>query len=199
MATLDLADEVQARGDGLGAFLPLGRADLAGVGGGVLRGLELAQGFRHVTGDLVGVDLGGLDDAVRVDDEGAAQRQAFFGDVHAEGVGQRVRRVAHQRELGLADGRRGLVPDLVREVGVGRDDVDLGAQLLELGVVVGGVLDFGRAVEGEGGRHEDQDRPLALQGLVGQVDELAVVEGLGLEGLDLGVDQGHSKAPGGAG
>jgi hypothetical protein len=42
--------------------------------------------------------------AFGVDHEGAAQRQAFFLDVHAEGVGQRVRRVAHQRELGLAHG-----------------------------------------------------------------------------------------------
>ena len=39
--------------------------------------------------------------------------------------------------------------------------------------------------------HEDEDRPLAPQRLVGDVDELAVVEGGGLEGLDLGVDQRH--------
>lgn len=34
----------------------------------------------------------------------------------------------------------------------------------------------------------DQDRPLALQAFVGDLDELAVVEGLRLERLDLGVD-----------
>lgn len=83
------------------------------------------------------------------------------------------------------------MPHLVREVGVGGDDVDLGAGLLELGVVVGGVLDLGRAIEGEGGRHEDEDGPLALQAGVGDLDELAVLVGGGLEGLDLGVDQGH--------
>jgi len=76
-------------------------------------------------------------------------------------------------------------------MGVGGDDVDLGASLLELGVVVGGVLDLGRAVEGEGRRHEDQDRPLAVQALLGDFDELAIVEGFGLERLDLGVDEGH--------
>ena len=43
------------------------------------------------------------------------------------------------------------MPHLVREMRVGGDDIDLGAQLLELGVVLGGVLDFGRAVEGEVG------------------------------------------------
>lgn len=51
------------------------------------------------------------------------------------------------------------------------------------GVVVGANLDFGRAVEGEGGRHEDDHRPLALQAGFGDFDELAVVESLGLERL----------------
>ncbi|CEI75455.1 Putative uncharacterized protein [Pseudomonas aeruginosa] len=192
-AVLDLADQVQGRSEGLLAFLPLGRADFARVGGGVLGGLQLAHGLADVTGDLVGVDLDGLDHAFRVDHEGTAQGQAFFRDVHAEGVGQLVGRVADQRELGLADCRGGFVPDLVREVGVGGHDVDLGTGFLELAVVVGGVFDLGRAVEGEGSRHEDQDRPLALQGFLGHLDELAVVESVDLERLDLSVDQGHQS------
>jgi hypothetical protein len=32
---------------------------------------------------------------------------------------------------------------------------------------------------------------MALEGLIRNFDELAVVEGLGFEGLDLGIDQGH--------
>src|SRR5690606_12005936 len=91
---LDLADQVQRRSDGLGAFLPLGRADLARVGGDELGSLQLAQGLGDVAGDGVVVDLEGLDHAFRVDDEGAAQGQAFFLDVHAEGAGQLVGRVA---------------------------------------------------------------------------------------------------------
>ena len=63
---LDLADQVQRRGQGLLAFLPLGRAHLVRVGGGELGSLQLAQGLGHVTGDLVGVDLQGLDHAFRV-------------------------------------------------------------------------------------------------------------------------------------
>src|SRR5690606_24603657 len=126
-----------------------GRADLVRVGGDVLRGLELAQGLGDVAGDRVVVDLDGLDHAFRVDHEGAAQGQAFFVDVHAEGTGQLVGRIADQRELGLAHRGRGFVPDLVGKMGVGGDDVDLGTLLLELGVVLGRVLDLGRAVEGE--------------------------------------------------
>ena len=182
--------------DGVRVFAPsfhLAGQTWPGCFGDVLGSLQLAQRFLHVAGDAVVVDFGGLDDAFRVDHEGAAQRHAFFVDVHAEHVGQRVGRVADQRELGLADRRRGLVPDLVREMRVGGDDVDLGVELLEFGVVVGRVLDFGRAVEGEGGRHEDQHRPLALQGLLGDFDELAVVERLDLERLDCGVDQRHTE------
>ena len=80
---------------------------------------------------------------------------------------------------------------LCAEMGVGRDAVDLDAQLLELGVVVGEVFEFGRADEGEVGRIEEHHRPLALQIGVGDVDELALLEGLGLERLDLGVDERH--------
>src|SRR5690606_13989517 len=71
----DLADQVERGLDGLVAFLPLGRAHLVRVRGDVLCGLELAQRLGHVTRDGVVVDFHGLDDAFRVDDEGAAQRQ----------------------------------------------------------------------------------------------------------------------------
>jgi hypothetical protein len=183
----------------LGAFLPLSGAHLAGVGGGVLGGLQLAHSFRHVTGDFVGMDFQRLDGQLRVDDEGATQCQTFFGDVHTKGVGQLVRGVAHQRELGLADSGGGFMPHLVREMGVGGDDVDLGTGLLELGVMLGGIFDFSWAVEGESGRHKNQHRPFALEGLFGQFDELtlatAVDKGGGLERLDLGIDQGHGGFP----
>ena len=189
----DLADQVQRRSQGLFAFLPLGRAHFARMRGDVLGRLELAQGFGDVAGDRVVVDFQGLDHAVRIDDEGATQGQAFLVDMHVERAGQLVGRVADQREPGLADGLRCLVPHLVREVRVGGDDIDLGIRLLELGVMFGGVLDFGRAVEGERGRHEDDHRPLALEAGIGDFNELAVVEGLVLERLDGGIDQGHGS------
>src|SRR3546814_9835844 len=105
----DLADQVQRRRQRLGAFLPLRRADFTRMRGGVLGSLELAQGFRHVAGDLVGMDFQRLDDAFRIDDEGAAQREAFLFDMHIEGVRHLVRRIADQRELGLANRRRGFM------------------------------------------------------------------------------------------
>jgi hypothetical protein len=62
---------------------------------------------------------------------------------------------------------------------------------LKVVVVVGQVAQFGRADEGEVGRVEVHDRPMALQAGFGQVDELAVVVSGGLERLDLGVDERH--------
>ncbi len=137
------------------------------------------------------MDFCGLDDAFGVDHERAAQRQAFFFDVHVKHAGQLVGRVTHQSELRLAHGGRGFVPDFVREMGVGGDHIDFDAALLERLVVVGQVFYFGGAVEGEGGGHEHQHRPFAMQVFFRHVDELAVFIGLGFEGLDLGVDDGH--------
>src|SRR5690349_19720881 len=67
---LDLADEVERGGQGLRPLLPLGRADLARMGGDVLRGLYLAQQLPRVAADAAGGDLDDLDLALGVDHEG---------------------------------------------------------------------------------------------------------------------------------
>ena len=87
------------------------------------------------------------------------------------------------------------MPGLVGEMGVGGHGVDFDAQLLELGVVVSHVAQLGRADEGEVGRVEEEDGPLALQVGFGDFDELALLERLSFERLDLGVDNGHSQTP----
>ena len=91
---------------------------------------------------------------------------------------------------------RCLVPHFVRKVRVGGDDVHLSAGFLESGVVVSSVFDFCGAVEGERGGHEDEHVPLALEGRFGDFNELAVVEGLVFERLNLCVDQGHGVSLG---
>ena len=84
----------------------------------------------------------------------------------------------------------GLVPDLVREVGVGGDDGPLRRP--------SGTRRSARprprsrsAVEGEGGRHEDHHGPLAFMLASRLRRTCRVVEGLGFERLNLGVDQRH--------
>ncbi len=73
----DLADELQRRSEGLVALFPLGRADLARVVADVLSSLDLADELGGVAADALGGDLGELDDAVRVDQEGAAVGEAL--------------------------------------------------------------------------------------------------------------------------
>ncbi|MPM79922.1 hypothetical protein SDC9_126965 [bioreactor metagenome] len=159
--------------------------------GDVLGGLDLAQQFGSVTADAQVVDFGDLDLAFRIDDEGAAQCQTFRFDHHVEVTGDGAGRVAEHDVLDLPDRVGSVGPGLVREVGVGRDRIDFDAQLLEFGVQIGHVAEFGRADEGEVGRVEEEDRPLALQVGIGHGDELAVLVGLDDERLELAVDDGH--------
>ena len=151
--------------------------------GHVLGGLDLAQQVFGVAADALGGHFDGLDDALRVDDEGAAVGQALAFAHVVKVAGDGARRVADHRVLDLADGLGAVVPGLVREVGVGGHRVDFHAHLLELGVVVGHVAQFGRADEGEVGRVEEEHRPLALDIGVGHLDELAGLVGAGFEKL----------------
>jgi hypothetical protein len=76
---------------------------------------------------------------------------------------------------------------------VGRNAVDLHADFLEIVVEVGQVTQLRGTHEGEVGRIEHHRGPLALEVRFRDRDELAVVEGLRLERLYLGIDQRHVK------
>jgi hypothetical protein len=81
---------------------------------------------------------------------------------------------------------------LIAEVGVGRDRVDLDAELLEGVVVVGEVLELGRTHEREVGGIEHEHAPLAPDRLVRDGHELALVVGGRLERFDRRVDDRHA-------
>src|SRR5690606_11100157 len=188
-ACSDLADQVQRRLQRFFAGLPGRGADFAVVFGHVLGCLDLAQQLFGSASDTKVVYFHHLDLAFRVDHEGAAQGEAFLFDQHAEVFGNAAGRVGDHREADLLDGRRAVMPRLVREVCVGGDRIDFHTQFLEFLVVVRKIFKFRRADEGEVGRVEENHAPLALEVGFGDGDVLAVVVGSGLEGLDLGVDQ----------
>src|SRR6185312_3644831 len=165
------------------------------VRGHVLRGLDLAQQLLRVAADAVVVNFDDLDQALWIDDEGAAQRDALCLDQHAEVARQHGGRIAHQGVLHLFDGVCGVVPRLVRKMRVRGHTVDFHPQLFAFAVVIGAVAALGRAGEGEIGRIEHDYGPLALERVVGHRHELAVVISGGLEGLYFGVDQGHGVEP----
>src|SRR5690606_12492708 len=169
-------DQVQGRSQGLGTRLPVGGADFVRVGSNVLRSLHLADQVLGGAADATVMDFHDLDLAFRVDDEGAAHGEAFFFDHHAEVAGDGAGGVTNHRELDLLDGLGRVVPSLVGEVRIRGDGIHFDAHLLQLVVVVGQVAQLGRADEGEVGRVEEHDGPLAAQVGVGDLNELAVVE-----------------------
>ncbi|VXA84922.1 conserved hypothetical protein [Aeromonas veronii] len=193
---LDLAYQVQGRGQSGFAFFPFSRAHFTRVGGNVLGRFNFAQQFQCVTADAASVDLDDLDNALRVNHEGTAVSQTSFFDHHAEVAGDGTSRVTNHRVLDLLNGVRSVVPCFVSEVGIGRDRVDLHAQLLEFSVVVSQVAQLGRANEGEVSRVEEDHGPLAFQVSVRHLNEFAIVVGGSIERLDFSVDVGrHVIAP----
>ena len=106
--------------------------------------------------------------------------QGFFGGFDAAGG----------HDAGPGHGAQDVLHEVGAAHGAAREHLhDLDAQLLELAVIVREVFQLGRADEREVGRVEDDGRPLALQGVLSDVDELAVLIGGCRERLDLGVDQ----------
>ncbi len=92
----------------------------------------------------------------------------------------------------FADRWRSVVPGSVGKVGIGGNAVDFDAQLLELGVVVSQVFQFGRADEGEVSWVEEHDRPLAFQVSVRHfLRSRHFFKGVSFERFNLAVDDRH--------
>jgi hypothetical protein len=72
---------------------------------------------------------------------------------------------------------------------VGGHDVNLSTGFLESSIVFCSVFNFCRAVEGESGGHENEHVPLAFEAGLCDLNELAVVESLVFERLNLCVDE----------
>ncbi len=136
-----------------------------------LRRLQFPQGLLGGAADVVVVHFQGAQGARRVDDESAAQREAFVTRErqiaalyqHAECVRYLAGRVGAHRILYLLDSLRGVVPGLVHEDGVGREGHDVRIRGRYLRIQFGQVLELRRADEGEVRRIEDDDEPLATE------------------------------------
>ena len=139
--------------------------------GHVFGGLETTQQLLGIAANAVVVDFHGLDLALGVDDEGAAQGQSFVFNHDLEVAAERARGVGQHGETDFPDSVGGVVPGLVGEVRVGGYAVDFGAEFLEFGVVVGQIAQLGRADEGEVGRVEHENRPFALERVLGHFGE----------------------------
>ena len=86
------------------------------------------------------------------------------------------------------------MPGFVREVGVGGHAVDVDAHFLEFSVVVGQVAEFRWAHKGECRWEEHKHGPLALEVLVADRHELAVLVSSGFERDNFGIDKGNTNS-----
>ena len=159
------------RDDGGLAGLPVGGADLGGVGVGELERLDQPEGLVHgpAHGQVVHGDL--PEDPVAVNDEEAPEGVAHLFQVDPVVLADRVGGVAQQGKVQLPDPALRPLDPLPGQVGEGRvhaDPQDLGVELPELRDPVVEGQQLGRADEGEGVGDEDQDQVLALE--VAQAD-----------------------------
>jgi len=178
---------VVAGGHGGLAGSPGGGANLA-VDVGVLEGLNEAEGLVDgaADGEVVHGDV--AEDALVIDDVGGAEGNAgvlallneaavvagdLVGDVGEEGH-------LHGANATLGAGLLGVLH--VGEVAVDGAADDLGADLLELGGLVGELADLGGAHEGEIEGPEEEHGVLALEVIKGDLLELVVPPGLPSEG-----------------
>jgi hypothetical protein len=132
---------------------------------GELQGIDHAQHFVDVAAERQVIDHLVANDAVLVDQEGAAEGDAGGFELDVVGAADLVLDVGDQRVLHLADATvvdRGVLPGEVGELRVDRDADDFDAALLELVQAVIEGDQFGRADEGEVKRVEKDHRVLAL-------------------------------------
>ena len=157
----------------------------------VLSRFHFAQQVRCITADTFSGNFDSLDNALRVNNEGRAVCQAFIFTHVVEVTGQGASRVADHRVFDFRDSFRAAVPRFVGEVGIGRNRVNVYAQLLQFFVVVCHVAQFGRANEGEVSRIEEEHAPAAFDIFLGYFDELTVFERLVFERFNFSVNQRH--------
>ncbi len=154
----------------------------------VLSCFDFTQQVRRVAADTFSGNFDSLDDTLRVNNEGGTICQAFIFTHVVEVTGQGASRVADHRVFDFRDGFRAAVPRFVGEVSVGRDGVNVYAQLLQFFVVVCHIAQFGRANEGEVSRVEEEDAPAAFSIFLGNFDEFTVFERLVFERFDFGIN-----------
>jgi hypothetical protein len=120
---------------------------------------DLSQDFFDVSSQVVEIDLGIEQNAVRADDEGAAKGMTGLVVIDAE----------HPREFAGAIGAHGVLylfqhsfvplPGKVYEFGVCAHRNNFGARLLEFIILLRQSSKFRGSDEGKVGRVEEKDRP----------------------------------------
>lgn len=186
--SLDFADQIETRLERGRSWSPLRRANLTGVRRGKLRRLYLTYELFGVTSDAIVLNLGELDLAFWIHDEGAAISETVFLDVDPESAAQVPGRIGEHRVFDLLNRRRSVMPCLVNEVRIRAHGIDLDAHGLELVIFVRQISEFRRTDEGKISGIEEENGPFAFDVGVRNGLELAVLEGLDFELGNGGID-----------
>ena len=112
-----------------------------------------------------------LDDAIRIDDEGCAQRHAFFRIQDAQLVAEIPLDVGHHGKRQVAQVFMVALPSQVDELTVGGHAENLGVAVRELAVQTAELGDFRGTDEGEVFRPEEHHLPLAFIRVVRHLEE----------------------------
>jgi hypothetical protein len=158
--------------DGVHTRVPVGGADLA-VLVGELEGIDETEGLVDAAADGQVVDGDLPQDAVRVDEEQAAQGNALLLDQDAVVLADGVVLVRQQRDVDLAQAAlllRCVGPCEQRVLRVGRGEDDARAARFKVGSSVAEGEDLGWAHEGPGHGDEAKDQPLLVGGVLGEAD-----------------------------
>jgi hypothetical protein len=172
VAAVVLLDALGGSLDGVHAGVPVGGADLA-VLVGELEGIDETEGLVDAAADGQVVDGDLPQDAVRVDEEQAAQGNALLLDQDAVVLADGVVLVRQQRDVDLAQAAlllRRVGPCEQRVLRVGRGEDDARAARFKVGSAVAEGEDLGWAHEGPGHRDEAKDQPLLVGGVLGEAD-----------------------------
>src|SRR5579859_3033744 len=147
---------ISGRLEGVFTLLPVARAQFVG-----LQRIEYAQHFLRTTADVQVGDVDEADDALRIDDEGGALRDAGLGIEDAECAGQLALYVRQHRKRQVTQLVLPAPPGKMHVLAIDAHTVQLRITRAELLVELAEGGNLGRADEGEVLRPEEHHLPLA--------------------------------------
>src|SRR6185437_589780 len=178
--------------EGVLALLPVAGTELVG-----LQRVEHAQHFLRIAADAEIVRRSEADHALRIDDEGGAQRNPFLLVENAEGAAELAPDVGKPREAHLAEIGATLPPGEVNELAVDRESEELRIAVAELARDLVEAHDLGRANEGEVLGPGEHHQPLAGIAVVACRREgrfrIGAIDGSQGEGGEFVADGQHVK------
>ena len=148
------------------------------MGGYKLAGLHPAQQFIGIAAHIAGKNFIGYDFTFGINNKAAAFRHTVRLDVYPKISRQGMGGIGQHGVLDFADALGGIVPRFMNIVRVTGNRIDLTARSLERGVLVGQILQLGRANEGKIRGVEEKDAPLTKYILFCDGTECVVLLGL---------------------